>query len=408
MKKTIWIINQYASHLTTRHEELSRVFAAAGYRVAVITSSFHHGSRKYIYDEPLVCKELCSGVSYFYLHSGPSYSTNGAGRILNMVDFCRLVEKYRGKIAQHTGAPGFIIASSASPFVWETGYRTAKKYGAKFIAELRDIWPLSLVEIQGVSPGHPFVRLLGIIEKRAYNRAAVVVATLPYAWKHITAVTNVPREKVYWMPNGINTQTTDEQRSRTQALPEPLNSYLSSHWCCVYIGSFVKSECLDFMVDAIGPLQEEDICFAIIGYGHEEDNIRTRINEKGYKNIKIFPYIDKSLIPAVLEKAGCCVAAHDNIGIYRYGLSMNKLSDYLYSGKPVVFAYSGESVVKEAGGFAVPHDEGHAMAETIKRIKGMDEAALKQIAASERETILRRYDYKAIGTAYLEMLEGLQ
>ena len=50
-KKTIWILNQYASHLETRHWELSRSFAEQGYNVAVITSSFHHGKREYMYDE---------------------------------------------------------------------------------------------------------------------------------------------------------------------------------------------------------------------------------------------------------------------------------------------------------------------------------------------------------------------
>ena len=51
--KTIWIINQYASHLETRHWELAKAFANQGYNVAVLTSSFHHGKREYIFDTKL-------------------------------------------------------------------------------------------------------------------------------------------------------------------------------------------------------------------------------------------------------------------------------------------------------------------------------------------------------------------
>lgn len=51
MSKCIWIIHQYASHLETRHWELAKSFAGNGYRVAVITSSYHHGKRMYLFDE---------------------------------------------------------------------------------------------------------------------------------------------------------------------------------------------------------------------------------------------------------------------------------------------------------------------------------------------------------------------
>lgn len=154
-KKTIWIINQYASHLQTRHEELSQSFAEQGYTVVVITSSFHHGKREYIYDDSIVYTDFSPGVQYVYLHSGPSYKSNGVGRVFNMLDFSRLIRKYRNDIAKRCGEPEYIVASSIPPFVWETGYAIAKEYHAKFIAEFSDIWPLSLVEVQGVSPKHP-------------------------------------------------------------------------------------------------------------------------------------------------------------------------------------------------------------------------------------------------------------
>ena len=174
-RKTIWIINQYASHLETRHEELSRFFSSQGYRVAVITSSFHHGRREYMYKEAISFQERFAGVTYVYLHSWPSYQKNGINRVLNMLDFCRLSIKYRKVISEKVGKPKYVIASSAPPFVWEAGARISKKYGAKFIAEFRDIWPLSLVDVQRVNPNHPLVKILEIIEKRAYKHADISV-----------------------------------------------------------------------------------------------------------------------------------------------------------------------------------------------------------------------------------------
>lgn len=406
-KKTIWIINQYASHLTTRHEELARSFASQGYGVAVITSSFHHGRREYMFDTPVAYTEPFPGVTYVYLHSGPSYQSNGAGRILNMLDFCRLVGKYQKEIAEKTGRPSFVIASSAPPFVWETGYKTAKKFKAKFIAEFRDIWPMSLVDIQGVSPNHPLVKMLDVVEKRAYKRADAIVSTMPYAYKHVMEVADVPREKIHWMPNGINVADVKASLESDMEIPKDLKEYLDSHWCGVYIGSIVKSECLDHILKSIKRVKNEGIYFAIIGEGHEKESVMKLASDLGLERVKFFPAIDKHLIPKVLERAKLCFAAHNDLPIYHYGLSMNKLNDYLASGIPAIFACNAKSIVGDAGHFAIPMDDEQIFADTIEKVKGLSDEERAELKEKAVSLIARDYDYPEIGKKYLAMMEAL-
>lgn len=405
--KTIWIINQYASHLVTRHEELSKSFAAQGYNVAVITSSFHHGRREYMYDEAIAYKAFCEGVTYVYLHSGPSYQNNGAGRIFNMIDFCRLVGKYQKEIAEKIGKPAFVIASSAPPFVWEIGYKVAKKFKAKFVAEFRDIWPMSLVDVQGVSPNHPLVQVLSVVEKRAYKHADAIVSTMPYAWKHVIEVADVPKEKIHWMANGINVKEVEEDLQSDLKLPEELERYLTEHWCCVYIGSLVKSECLDHILRSFSKVNDRSIYFAIVGEGHEKDTIQKLAAELNILNIKFFSAIDKHLIPKALKHAGAAVAAHEDIPIYQYGLSMNKLNDYLVSGKPTIFACNAPNVVKEAGHFAIPMGDSAEFARTIEIIKNLTDDEIDSLKKNARQLIFDEYDYSIIGTRYLRMMEAL-
>ena len=404
--KTIWIINQYASHLETRHLELAKVFAQSGYSVVVITTSFHHGKREYIYDEKMKTVQCSENVNYVYLHSAPGYQTNGVGRILNMIDFCRLVFRYKKQIAREFGIPGYIIASSAPPFVWEVAYKLAKKYHAKFVAELRDIWPLSLVEIQGVNPKHPLVKLFDIIEKRAYKRADAIVTTMRYAWKHICGINENYKDKVHWMANGINTKQADEWLEEYKELPPDLDEFLSEHWCCVYVGSIVRSECVDYLVEAISGLADEGVYFAVIGQGHEKQNIQSLIERNHLTNVRMFPFLERKYIPAVLNKAKCCVAADKDVGIGRYGLSMYKLSDYLYSGTPTVFAYDLESVVTDAGHYSVPYGDADQLRDVILSIRNADEKVLEKLSESGKEEIRRHYDFQNIGNSYLEVLEN--
>ena len=138
MEKTIWIINQYASHLTERHRNLAKHFARRGCRTVVFTSSFHHGSHTYLFEEDVHIDDHGDGVVYVYLHAGPEYGANGGKRMLNMVDFCRRFRAAYPAVAKEYGAPDCVIGSSAPPFMWELAHTAAKRFGAKMVAEFRD------------------------------------------------------------------------------------------------------------------------------------------------------------------------------------------------------------------------------------------------------------------------------
>ena len=295
MNKTIWIVNQFASHLEERHLNLAANFAEKGYNVVVITTSFHHGRHIYLYEEELKVVEKQQGVTYIYLKSRPPYMTGAGKRTLHMLDFCYRFDKYRKKIAESFGKPDYVLASSAPPFVWEIGYRAAKKYGAKFIAEFRDIWPLSLVEVQGTSAKHPFVKLLEVVEKRAYKHADAIVGTMPYAYKHVCDELGFPRSKVYWMPNGLNVQKAEQELADAELkLPKELDDFLTQHWCCIYIGSIVKSERVGYMIDAWKQVKNKEICFAIIGDGNVVPDIEQQIRTCNSGRVRHFQSIPKT------------------------------------------------------------------------------------------------------------------
>ena len=357
-----------------------------------------------MYDEKVRFVERLPGVTYVYIHSEPPYCNNGGKRILNMIDFCGKFRRSRKKIAEQVGAPSFIIASSAQPFVWEAGYSTAKKFKAKFVVEFRDIWPLSLVDVQGVNPRHPLVTFFGIIEKRAYKRADAIVSTMPYAWKHVMEVSGVPREKIHWMANGINVAETKKCLESEKTLPSDLEQFLNDHWCGVYVGSIAKCECLEFLLRGISKVTDPDIYFAVIGEGGEKESLQKLANELGLDRVRFFDAIDRTLIPKVLQKAKLAIGAVHDIPIYRFGLSMNKLNDYLASGVPTILA---KNVVKDAGHFCVPTGDEEKFAEAVMKIRGLSIEEREALSLRARQLIDSDYDYPEIGKKYLNMMEKL-
>lgn len=410
-KKTIWIITQDASYHEARSLSLSKVFAENGYNAAVITTSFSHGSKKYIYDEPIKFVERMPGVMYVYIKTSPSYNTNGAARILNMLDLCRKYKNYEALIAEKTGAPNFITASEDNPFMPEIIYKAAKKFNAKFITEIRDIWPVSLMEFMGLSKYHPFVMLMKFLEKRAYRRSDAIITSMPFAYKYIEEVSGVKRDKVFWIANGIDTEETDKNLKSGEKLPADLDEYLTDNWCAVYTGSIVKAEAVDALVNAWEYLQDTDIYLAIIGDGTEKQSIQNLIDSKNLKHVKYFPAIKASLVIKALNKGKCCVSIANlkktQHSTGNYGLSKIKLNDYLYSGRPVIFECNYENVVNDAGHFAIPSNGSKAFAETVRKVRNLGKAELKELAEKGRSIIMRDYDYHVIGRKYINILENL-
>ena len=404
--KTIWIISRASSHLETRQIALSKVFAAHGWSPVNITASYHHGKRIYLYDDPIKFTEPFEGVKYVYLKASPAYNSK-VTRVLNMIDFCRKFKKYESLIAEETGRPDFIVAAQDNLFMQETAYKSAERFGAKFIIEVRDIFTLQLIEVMGVVKYHPFVLLSRWLEKRAYRRSDAIITSMPFAYRYIEKVAGVKPEKVFWIPNGLDTKEVDEALKSDEELPPDLKEYLTKNKCFIYAGSIVKSECVDYLLKAWTYLQDTDIHLAIIGDGWFKHEIEDMIQKLCLKHVKTFSALPRLLLPKALGCALGCASYRTTTNLYKYGLSINKLNDYLYSGKPVIFACSVPNVVQDAGHIALPTCEQEVYAQKVREVAAFTDEQRADLAKKGQDIIRRDYDYSVIGKKYIAMLESL-
>ena len=135
--------------------------------------------------------------------------------------------------------------------------------------------------------------------------------------------------------------------------------------------------------------------------------LKRKKEELGLEKVCFFPFVSQSLIAKIIDKAKCCIGAIQDKPIYRFGLSLNKLNDYLISGKPVVFACNYDNVVKDAGQFSIPSNDPSVLAETLIRIRNMSQEEMETKACKSKTLIRQVYDYGVIANKYLEMLEAL-
>jgi glycosyltransferase involved in cell wall biosynthesis len=86
---------------------------------------------------------------------------------------------------------------------------------------------------------------------------------------------------------------------------------------------------------------------------------------------------------------------------------LNKVVDYMYSGRPIVASFTGfPSMVNEAEcGVFVPAGGAAALAEQLTRMASWSDDELSRIGLNGRRWLLANRSYRALAEEYLKVLD---
>ena len=155
----ILIINHYAGSpkygMEYRPYYLAKEWIKLGHHVKIVAASESHLRQAKPLTQKKITHENIEGIGYIWLKT-PSYQGNGIKRVLNMLSFGKsLFFSYPYFLSGFS--PDLVIDSSPHPFIIRGAKRIADQYNAKLIFEVRDLWPLSLMELGNINPLHPFI-----------------------------------------------------------------------------------------------------------------------------------------------------------------------------------------------------------------------------------------------------------
>ena len=407
---TLWILNHYAISPDmsggTRHFDLARELVKKGHDVTIFASGFDHSTCQYLKIKPgeKMRVEEYDGVCFVWINTLPYYGNNWR-RVLNMLSYgWRVLRCSRG-----LSKPDAVIGSSMHPFAALAGWWLARRYKAKFIFEVRDLWPQTAVDMGAMKKNSLPAKLLYAWEKFMCNKAEKIIVLLPYA-KDYMASRGISPEKVFWLPNGVNLERFDHPAPLEEGseVAEVFEQYRDK-FKVVYTGAHGVPNGLDVIVEAARLIQEksENIHFILIGEGTEKSRLKEKAQSLGLVNITFCEPIPKQAVPSALLAADCLVYSIPAFNIYRYGVSLNKSFDYLASAKPVVMAGNPQNnIVEEANaGIAVEPENPEALAEAIVKIYELPEEKRIELGKNGRRYVEQFYDIKNLATN-LESLLG--
>jgi len=406
----ILLINHYAGSpqhgMEYRPYYLAREWVRAGHQVLILAASHSHVRSS----QPQPGGQTIDGIAYCW-YDTPAYEGNGLGRVRNIWAFCRQVWNDAEMLAREF-APDAVIASSTYPMDIWVARRVARMARAKLVYEVHDLWPLSPIELSGMSPRHPFALLCQKAENEAYRDADVVVSMLPKVQDHMAAH-GLDLRKLHIVPNGI---ALDEWQADEDRQGEPLNAELAAHLeaqkaagrlVLGYAGSHGLPNALDTLLDAARLLKDDAISIVLVGGGHEKARLEARVRAEGLSHVAMFAPIPKRQIPALLAAFDIAYIGWQRTPIYRFGIAPNKLMDYMMAERPVLHSVeAGNDPVAEAGaGLTVPPEDATAVAEGVRRLAALPVAERAAMGARGRAFVLAQHTYPVLAARFIQALQ---
>ena len=395
-KKNIWIINQYSGSIyhgkEYRSPSIARELVKKGYDVTIISASHSHHFKNAPETSGSYTLTDIDRVKYLWIKTGNYPESKSYKRLFIPV--------------KKLNKPDYIIVSSPSPLPILNGIYFKKKFNAKLVFEVRDLWPLSVIELGNMSSKSLFIRFLSYIEKIAYKNSDLTISLLSNAKEYMVSQ-GLEAKKFLCVPNGIDLKLLNIRKEVPISITKQFDK---SKFIIGYAGALGIANNLYALIDAAELLKDkEDIEFVLLGGGSEETKLREYTNKKNLHNI-IFPgSVTREEVHNTLEYFDICYLGLQKSALFQYGVSPTKLYDYMAVAKPILYAIdSGNHPVKDANcGIEINTGNPKDIASAILKFYKMDTKKRKQLGINGYNILVDNYTFDKLTEKIIENLETL-
>jgi len=352
--------------------------------------------REVVKQKENIVKKNVDGVNFTWLKV-PNYAGNGLARIKSMITFGAKVLFSDPVSVLGLKKPDLIIASSVHPFHLLGAIRWARKYKVPVFFEVRDPWPLSLNLLLGLPKWHPFSLLLQLFQfighKYTDKTISLAINLEPYMKEH-----GLDEGKFLYVCNGIDKTQEIVSHSVLDGKLAALRDQYKR--IIIYTGSHGVPNALEYVIDAFNLIEVDDIALVLVGDGKEKTNLLKR---NFNSNCYFFPPVKKEEIQRVLSFGDVCIISWQDISMYKYGVSPNKVFDYMWAKKPILQALnSPQNQVELANcGINVSPGNVHEIKAAMLNLSSLSDDELKYLGQQGYDFLIKNYEFKDLAKKIL-------
>jgi glycosyltransferase involved in cell wall biosynthesis len=371
-----------------------------GQHVVVVSASYAHvrfcqPDVKKIFHECML-----DGIKFVFLKV-PRYRDNSFSRILNMLIFSSLLLIYSFKIAKKF-KPRFLIASIPQPFIIFGALSIARKAQAKFILDVRDLWPLTLVSIGKIPNWNPVIILMKLAEKIALRSSALILTSLPKGHHYFSSL-GVNSARIVYIPNGVDVSN----ELRLTELSADTIRYIElckrlkneGKFLIGYIGAHGFANALHVLVEGLARVPKEKFALVTIGHGPKKAELKDLAESRNIEAYFLDPISRKSISHVLREFDVVYLGGRKNEELYKYGISPTKLGDYLLAGRVVLHAAAEtcEDLVSMIGcGLSIPMEDPQALAQALGQMQSLPKDELSRMGNQGQRYAVENMKWSAL------------
>jgi glycosyltransferase involved in cell wall biosynthesis len=251
--------------------------------------------------------------------------------------------------------PDIVYASSPHLLAGLSGLVLARLRRAHYVLEIRDLWPQVLIDMGQLSEASAAVRVLRSLEHLLYSQAEAIVVMAAGVEEHLAS--RGFAGKLMLIPNGADPEDFRAGAGRT----ELRQRFGLEGFVVAYTGAHGVANGLDAVLDAARTVgaRAPEVRFLLVGDGPLKEHLVNRARQEALSNVIFMDPIPKREVPALLGAVDAGLHVLADVPLFSYGVSPNKLFDYMAAGLPVITNTTGEMaelVTRAGAGLAVAPD----------------------------------------------------
>ncbi|MCH5219097.1 MAG: glycosyltransferase family 4 protein [Muribaculaceae bacterium] len=351
--------------------ELVQGLQNLGNEIYVVTGMPNYPSGKIFdkYKKKFTYKEDIEGteIKRYWLYASNSRKT--IPRIWNMLSFS-ITSFFSLSYLRRKKLDYLIVESPPLTLAW-TGRWLSKFIGAKFIANISDLWPLSAKELGAISEGRIY-RLLEKLERNIYTHSDIAMGQseeiVDYISKHGGKLT-------YLFRNGVDPTRFDLSLKK----PNDKNSNIK----IIYAGLLGYAQGIADICRSIN-FKELGAEFHIYGNGGEQKEIMNLIEANPENGIFYHGVVTREELPLILMGADMAlVPLVKNI----FGAVPSKIYEAMAAGLPILFIGEGEGakIIKDHKLGFIIHSKDFTSLRNIIKNASMDREMLQKMSNNCRQ-----------------------
>jgi glycosyltransferase involved in cell wall biosynthesis len=395
----IWNISAYDQPrgLSSRTYDFARELVNRGHRLTMFTNSYcHFTHEERLSDHEKWRIEEIDGIRVVWLRT-LHYTGNGWKRAANMLSNIWRSIRVARTLPEN---PDVVIGPSVPLGTGWAACKIAKMKAAAFVFEVRDVWPIALVDDGGLSKHSPVYYLFRFIEKYLYRKSQRISAAMPFIFQHV-AESGGNAEKVTWIPNGVILENYSGLEPYDGGRKDPL--------IAMYVGGFGNAHDVITIVKAANILKKkgnEKYRFVLVGDGVKRMDCQKEALLVPLRNMEFRNPVPKMEVPQLQATADILIACVTNSASYRFGLNLNKIFDYFSSARPVIFSGNApnDPVVESGAGFSIPPEDPDAMAAALESYLAMSPAERIEMGKRGRRYVEDQFDIRRLADRMEKLL----